>query len=97
MERRQFLQRISKLGGGLLVSPAFPAWKPSNKWHRALATNVVAPNVTFPVEKRIPLGWKAFPVSKSKETLLQFTAIENIKSKAWLRITAAIDFRERKK
>jgi unsaturated rhamnogalacturonyl hydrolase len=69
-----------------------------NNWTRIIASNIQFSEIQFPLGKRIPLGWPAFPVSaKSDETnkaRLSFPKIRNNKASCYLRITAAIDIRE---
>ncbi len=63
-----------------------------------MAAKVTNPVIEFPTEKRVPLGWKAFPVGvDGKPTILYFEGDFINGNRGWLRITAAIDFRERKK
>ncbi len=62
---------------------------------RIVATDVRSPEVQFPIKKRIPLGWCAFPVaSNGAVTQLNFPKLKHNSKQLWLRITAAIDFRE---
>lgn len=97
MERRKFIQNSGLAAGALLFSPAFACSKNTN-WERFLVTEVKPPQVTFPPEKRVPLGWKAFPVALNQPaTIISFSKSVKTKNKIWLRITAAIDFRESKK
>jgi unsaturated rhamnogalacturonyl hydrolase len=61
-----------------------------------VASDVRSPKVQFPTTKRIPLGWKAFPVaSNGAVTHLNFPKLKPDSKQLWLRITAAMDFREK--
>ncbi|NND06524.1 MAG: hypothetical protein HKN87_09090 [Saprospiraceae bacterium] len=101
MRRRKFLHH-SLLTCSVLAMDAsthlFEIYKKKYGWTRALAKSVKHPEIQFPPEKRIPLGWPAFPVShRSEHTVLHFEKPTQTSSQAWLRLTAAIDFREEKK
>ncbi len=62
---------------------------------RVVALDLQSPDVQFPTTKRIPLDWKAFPVaSNGAITQLNFPKLKPDSQLLWLRITAAIDFRE---
>ncbi len=82
--------------GGLMGLPHL-AFAKASSWYRIPLTGVDAPPSTFPAEKRVPLGWKAFPVAVGgAESILHFPKTKTSGQKVWLRITAAIDFREHK-
>lgn len=101
MERRKFIEQLTLAAGGSLILP-YPIHANllgrQLTWKRFLVSEVISPTIVFPKEKRIPLGWKAFaiaanPLSAAK-TILKFPAIKHTQNAVWLRITAAIDFRE---
>jgi unsaturated rhamnogalacturonyl hydrolase len=98
MKRRHFIQYITFTTGGLMVIPwSFGSvpFKKEKKWQRIICKNVSHPELEFPTEKRVPLGWKAFPVlANGNESTLHFPNIEARTENVWLRLTAAIDFRE---
>ena len=99
MKRKQFLQNIIFSTVGLMIIPgSFGSvpFKRVKKWHRIVCKNVIHPELEFPTEKRVPLGWKAFPVlANGNESTLHFPNIEAGTENLWLRLTAAIDFREK--
>ena len=98
MERRNFIQQFGLITGGSLLFPdylnAIPVGK-GESWVRHISSGIESPDVIFPKEKRIPLGWKAFPVSSDgNSSILHFSKPELKSQHIWLRLTAAIDFRE---
>ncbi|MBC7919856.1 MAG: hypothetical protein H7Z75_02080, partial [Ferruginibacter sp.] len=51
----------------------------------------------MPDHKRVPLAKTAFPVMAQGEVRLRFPGLKDEKGSYWLRLTAAIDFREEKR
>lgn len=98
MQRREFLKKSTC---GIF---ALSCLSPTNEslffkrrnWNRITATNILYPDIRFPSEKRIPLGWPAFPISPESNNLvrLSFSKIAQSGSPLFLRITSAIDIRE---
>lgn len=102
MQRRTFIQKSSLLSASLMVRSEWgDAILFSGKRQftsRYVASSSSFPGLTVPAKKRIPLGWKSMPVASEQATILHFS---NLDSKApnspvYLRITAALDFREEK-
>ncbi len=98
MLRKDFIQKLSYSGGGMAILPYFSFSDTGNntyKWHRIICKNIYFPDIIFPSQKRVPLGWKAFSVqAKDKPSILYFPKTEFKSQNVWLRISAAIDFRE---
>ena len=102
MQRRKFIHQIAWSAGALaLMTPTLSnalSLREKDEWHRMLASGINHPEILFPKEKRIPLGWKAFPVPATSEnsspTILKFPKVKSRSQMFWLRVTAAIDFRE---
>lgn len=99
MRRRNFLYQISLGTGTIAILPSFTIQSvlaPSKGWKRLPASGFQCPEAVFPGEKRVPLGWNAFPVAfgAGNVTIIKFPAVTTNYKKVWLRITAAIDFRE---
>lgn len=101
MQRRDFISNITAFSGTLVFLPEIIAGSSlsgKQSYKRYLATTATMPNVQLPSGKRIPLGWKAFPVpalnSGNEDAVLRFPKIKAKSRKVWLRITAAIDVRE---
>jgi len=65
-------------------------------WKRIIASDIDFPPAIYPAGKRIPLGWKAFPVPvlPNQYAVIRFPKIQNEKQPVWLRLAAAIDIRE---
>lgn len=106
MKRRQFINQFTLASGGCLLGLRQPVLSvfahSAESWKRWGVTSIDFLDVAaFPVGKRIPLGWEAFPVWASPHdearSVLHFPAFRPSTESAWLRITAAIDFREEKK
>ena len=96
MKRRAFIQRAGITTGALLSLP-YIGFAKDKGWQRNLVSKIDAPDIPFPPKKRIPLGWKGFPVGVDQSvTTITFTDKVKAGDELWLRITAAIDFRERK-
>jgi unsaturated rhamnogalacturonyl hydrolase len=98
MKRKEFIQQINFTASGIILSPlsfSFDLPEDEKKWQRMVCNNLNSPRALFPPEKRIPLGWKAFPVpANGNESTLHFPKIGAGTENIWLRLTAAIDFRE---
>lgn len=95
MKRRRFINNISIITGSVLASSGVAFVNYTKDWERIIASNVRFPSVDLPKEKRIPLGWKAFPIPANGEvSTLHFSKKVFNFEHIWLRITAAIDFRE---
>ncbi len=101
MDRRIFIHHFVLGTVTLTLMPSFSKSKFRNdneRWCRILVSGINAPKVVFPKEKRVPLGWKAFPVAAltghGGTTILRFPQVEIDSSSIWLRITSAIDIRE---
>ena len=99
MHRRRFIHQSFLVSAAWTTGLNIPL--PSTRtdtWERVAATVETAPSIQLPLDKRIPLGWPAFPVSHQAElTVLKFSKPTLRSSNVWLRLTAAIDFREEKK
>lgn len=101
VQRRKFIRQIALSFGVLYVMPSIAKGmylKAKEQYLRIIASEVIHPEVAFPKEKRIPLGWKAFPIPASytsgEAVLLRFPEIKNLIEPLWFRLTSAIDFRE---
>lgn len=98
MKRRKFIQNFALTGSGVALFPVL--MNSSIPLHdkiffRIIASEVEHQEVKIPDNKRIPLNRKSFPVSaNSAVTKLQFPKFEQTYKHIWLRLTAAIDFRE---
>ncbi|MEK6481195.1 glycoside hydrolase family 88 protein [Catalinimonas sp. 4WD22] len=106
MERRTFIQKSSLFSASLLAGRKLPFamnfYPEDTSALRHLASASSFPNVFIPEKKRIPLGWKSMPVVSAQSgeapTILYFNSLDSkaINSPVYLRITAALDFREEK-
>ncbi len=99
MKRRAFINNLSVLSGMLVILPEMVAGnsvsgKPNYK--RYFATPTSFPEVQLAANKRIPLGWPAFPVDAKNlfPVHLKFNTLKEIHGDLHFRITAAIDIRE---
>ena len=99
MKRRVFIRNISVISGMLVILPETVAGnsvsgKPDYK--RYFATTTSLPEALLAANKRIPLGWPAFPVAAKNlsPVLLKFNTAKEIHGDLHFRITAAIDIRE---
>jgi len=104
MDRKDFLTGITASITGLMTFPALlysNSYLKRDEWSRIISRDVNFPDLTYPEDKRIPLGWDVFPVQangmfhKETKTTLLFPEANHITEEAWLRITAAIDIREK--
>lgn len=98
MQRRKFIHTSAFFSGGALLLPAYLRGASLATYKRHLAEKVIHPAITLPSEKRVPLGWPAFPVpvSATEKVVLTFPQIKGNPGELTFRITAAIDFREEK-
>jgi hypothetical protein len=101
VQRRKFIRQMALSVGTVYVMPSIGEGmyvKVTRDYLRIIASEVKTPEVAFPKEKRIPLGWKAFPIPASsdhmKRVTMQFPKIENGAEPLLFRLTSAIDFRE---
>ena len=84
-----------------MLLPHFLRASPTEKaYTRYVTTQVEAPPLPFPSDKRVPLGLTAFPVPLPSETAspvrLSFPELPASTRSVSFRLTAAIDFRETK-
>ncbi len=100
-QRRKFIRQIALGVGALYAMPSIAEGmyvKVKRQYLRIIASGVTNPEVAFPKEKRIPLGWKAFPIPASSEyreaVVMRFPEIKSIEGPLWFRLTSAIDIRE---
>jgi unsaturated rhamnogalacturonyl hydrolase len=99
MDRRDFVSRMGLASTGILLSGyGVPASDNIKVSRRHLGRFHSYPPISFPEGKRIPLGWKAIPVGATQQTILSFDRIRSgdFEKPVFLRLTAAIDFREYK-
>ena len=103
MTRREFFRRtvVLSISMPFVMDGYTCANRSEKKYKRFVASSVDHGIQSFPSPKRVPLGWKAFPVSPfsgENRTVLLFPDIKAEKpgTPVMLRITAAIDFREEK-
>ena len=101
MQRRTFVHHIPLATGALVLLPHFLRTTSAKKvYTRFVASRIDAPPITFPSEKRVPLGLTAFPVPLPLETAspirLSFPELSATTRSVFFRLTAAIDFRETK-
>jgi unsaturated rhamnogalacturonyl hydrolase len=102
MKRREFINKTGVLSAGIMMANyACSTEKLSPHYKRHPVTSVAFPDIKYPEGKRIPLGWKAMPVaevSKGQSTVIYFKGLKarELQSPVFLRLTAAIDFREEK-
>ena len=101
IERRKFIRQITLSVGALSVMPFIAEGmhvKANGQYLRIIASGVKNPEVVFPKDKRIPLGWKAFPIPASsinkEAVVLRFRKINSSTESLLFRLTSAIDFRE---
>ena len=74
MKRRGFVHKTTLLSCGAVIIPEV-GFSLDHSWKRITASEIDAPKIDFPINKRIPLGWKAFPVALQGEpTIIQFQA-----------------------
>ena len=100
IHRRTFIQ-LSLTTGAPLLLPRLPAVSLiQDEFTRYVATQIQTPPISFPTEKRVPLGLTAFPVSLPNDKLapvrLSFPKLPSSTRSVYFRLTAAIDFRENK-
>jgi len=101
MKRSEFLKYTTTIAGGAAIIP-LPYCTFGNEedinFRRYLCKSIESPEVILPENRRIPLGWQAFPVKaagKPEEmTRLYFPKLKDPFNDVWLRITAATNFRE---
>lgn len=98
MKRRTFIQNISTFSGTLVILPWIVAGnsvlgKPVYKRYFASTS---FPEVQLAANKRIPLGWSAFPIKAGNHStvLMKFNTLKEIPGDFHFRITASIDIRE---
>ncbi len=101
MQRRTFVHHLPLITGVSVLLPPFLRASPTKKaYSRFVASRIDAPPITFPSEKRVPLGLTAFPVPLPSETAspvrLSFPELPASTRSVSFRLTAAIDFRETK-
>lgn len=103
MTRREFFRHTVFISTGICWVTAGHSCSifSMKKYRRFVASSVNYEIKPFPSSQRVPLGWKAFPVSYpdgKNPTILFFQDIKTEKAKVpvMLRITAAIDFRDEK-
>lgn len=98
MDRRRFVQFSALVGIGAGSFPIRWPAPPPNAHNRVLASRIEHIKLIYPKDKRIPLGWPVFGVplhAEPTETTIYFPK-ERLSSPVYLRITAAMDFREEK-
>jgi len=101
MRRRFFIEATTLSAVGLWagfapVNDNKTHYQPISK--RVLPERVDISNLNYPEDKRIPLGWPVFAVpfdQSQKNPVLEFPKLKG-KGPFFLRLTAAIDFREEK-
>ena len=102
MQRRTFVHHLPLVAGASVLLPHRWRAAPAKKaYSRFVASRIDAPPITFPSEKRVPLGLTAFPVPISSDTTsapvrLSFPKLPSSVRSVYFRLTAAIDFRENK-
>ncbi|WP_114750373.1 glycoside hydrolase family 88 protein [Pleomorphovibrio marinus] len=100
MNRRSFLTYSGAFGASLSLAPllSFYPYTPQDSFRRLLPRKIDFPPIEYPEGKRVPMGWPVFPVHAAKEpsTILHFSK-KSLKGPLFLRLTAAIDFREEKR
>lgn len=100
MQRRQFIQQTTLATVAILTSCQHNRslyGSGAQEWRRVLADSISSPTVDFPREKRIPLGWAAFPVSAEEKaglTKIRFPEESTRAGRFWLRLATTIDLRE---
>lgn len=101
--RREFFKRAAFISAGIYwVTAGNSCSNPAGKEYKRLVASSVDYDIKpFPSSKRVPLGWKAFPISYpdgKNPAILFFRGIKTEKTgtPVMLRITAAIDFRDEK-
>lgn len=99
MQRRSFIRSISAFSGMLVVSPELVSATSTSKkqgYKRYFATVSSSPDVQLDANKRIPLGWPAFPVAvkKLQPVHLKFNSLKFTSEEIHFRVTSAIDIRE---
>ncbi|MCC5932090.1 MAG: glycoside hydrolase family 88 protein [Cyclobacteriaceae bacterium] len=101
MKRRDFLQKNAI---ATLLLP-FAGWScavsEKGTWAIQVAGVSQYPDISYPSDKRVPLNWKVFPVSKAgdQNPILRFASNASFRKRYfhYLRLTTAIDFREIKR
>lgn len=106
MQRRTFVQKSSLFTTALMMSSKGPFamhfYPEDSSAFRYVASGSSFPDILMPEQKRIPLGWKSMPVVSAQSgeapTILHFSNMDSRvpDSPVYLRITAALDFREEK-
>lgn len=99
MKRRTFIRNTSVFSGMLVILPEMVAGnsvsgkEPFKRYFAAISSS---PEAQLAANKRIPLGWPAFPVvgENSPPVLLKFNSLKDNSVDFHFRITAAIDIRE---
>lgn len=99
MKRRIFIRNLSAFSGMLIIFPEMVTGNlVSDKaaYKRYLAKVSSYSEVRLAANKRIPLGWPAFPVTAKdlSPVLLKFGSLKESVGEFHFRITAAIDIRE---
>ncbi len=84
-----------------MLLPPFMVASPAKKsYARCIVSRIESSPITFPADKRVPLGLTAFPVPLSSEAAtsvrLSFPKLPTSARAVSFRLTAAIDFRETK-
>jgi len=99
MKRQAFIHNLTAISGILVILPEMVAGnsvsgKPNYK--RYFTTTTSFPEVQLAANKRIPLGWPAFPVDaiNLSPVHMKFNTLKEIHGDLHFRITAAIDIRE---
>ena len=100
MHRRTFLHCLPFLTASPLLLPRLGTSLANKTYTRYVATRIDTPTVLFPTDKRVPLNLTAFPVPVASATSapvrLLFPKLPTSPGSVYLRLTAAIDFRETK-
>ncbi|MEO0334347.1 MAG: hypothetical protein AAF223_22185 [Bacteroidota bacterium] len=101
MNRRSFIHQLPALSAAAAFLPQLSIASPvKRKYARYIAQKIEYSTVSFPSDKRVPLGFTAFPVLTADAAHppihLQFSPLKFISEPLYFRITAAIDFREEK-
>ncbi len=102
ISRRIFVRQASLIGVGIISGCSTHNRRRKVSRKRHVAEGAVFPDLPYPDGKRIPLGWNVMPVLEKNaeflETRLTFRRVKpaDIQAPCYLRITAALDFREEK-
>ena len=100
MQRRTFIHHSARLTGVLALLPDELSALPTTRdtYTRYVVTSVDGPPVSFPVDKRVPLGLRAFPVPTAPDSsvVLRLPTLSASSYPWYVRLTAAIDVREEK-